>query len=385
MSLVISLEIIDPHLTHCNLTPQPAFARRPSPVEWTSAISFGSAPTIGTMYEISNPHVKFLYYLAKFCGLAPFELQNNLISCDSWRNTIWPFGWSLILLSGIGITTIETARSFTTSGINLIILSDLTINYLTYAGALSCLLTFVGKRDKIVDIVRRFINNGFSKPCGAELYKRRALLVAICSVVFIVTEYSISLAFRYTSHIPINNRGTYTELFAIKYCSFVFHYVIVIFVNVVLSIEYRIRILNESIASLTISASAWEQSQGPRQRPLASFRCILSSPADGANIKPTVKFERIEEIHDEICDLADKTMQLFSFPLIIVNGIYCFRLIATLFYNFNIAVQMYVTKDLGPILVFSAISISTLVMLLELFVVAFVCASLQKSVSSHQI
>lgn len=315
---------------------------------------------MGKMSGSSSPYIKFLYYLAKFWGFAPFELRNNGISCESWRSTVCSLICCLICFSGIVKITIEIVSDYHAAGINLLKFSDFTNTYVSATGAMISLLTFVTKRKKIVDIVRLFIEfDGVLKSCGTgqfhgEIFKRRAWLAATYSVVLIFSEYSSAITYRYfVNKTDLYINSAFTVFLAHEMCNFVFHYMIVIFVNVMLLISRRISVMNNTIA------------------------CLCEG-------RPTVdKFEMIEEMYEKINEITDKTMKLFSVPLIIVSGLYSLKIMVLVYFN-SVTARRIITPLTSLIVVSSTISIGTLLLIFELFAVAFVCDSAQKMVSDHE-
>lgn len=329
------------------------------------------------MGEKSNPYVKFLYYFAKITGLAPFKLRSNVIYCESWRDHLpWSFMCIAICCCGLAITSNDIAKAIIGHSLDIGKIAGAIDIGTKLSAIIMCSIIFSRKRMSIVEIVGSFtefdeIMKSFDTVRDyARVFRVRAIAVAITSFGFITAHY-LCLFLLYITNTMKSD--ILIRFFVVIYGDLLLHHVIVIFVNIGIFVNERYRMINDSLQN--VYASVLDQKRGAHRR-----RRILVANRKAPNSSAKL-IKHIGKLHEKLCEAADKIVKLFAIPLfVIINHNFCIFLYV-LYSTFSIVGILYETQNPQLISMLATCVITILIHILQLFSVAFVCASVQTSVS----
>lgn len=323
----------------------------------------------------SNVYAKLFYRVAKMSGLAPFSLNNNRILYKSSRDYILPIFYTIL---------------FVCEFFNMIIDLDLGIDgavissRIRCVGIPICMIIFLSNSGIIIQTVDTFFEiDDIFKLLGIVYdYKKDfrvcgkifSLWLTVSMTVEIITSVSYVIA---TEQTDLANIWSYILLGNLS--SFINYNTIATFVIVMVFAIERFRSLNESLLHIHDS---------PRQESRVSDRnnpVVRRGLSDTPNVKSELlmKTEIIGKAYDLLCDAIDNTMRLFSLPLLIIIADYFVRILFTI-YGFSKLILSILDKiDLSSNLFFLITLVMIVLIVFNLFAVAFVSTRVQILVSNQ--
>ncbi|XP_020712367.2 putative gustatory receptor 28a [Athalia rosae] len=321
------------------------------------------------MLKTSNAHLTFLYRATKIFGLAPFALKNNMAVEGSAPDVLYPFFAAIFyLLSGIALSYVRLSANFSVND-RLSITTDVLTEQIGTVAVVAVILTNRSKRDVIVDVFNSFVeidrilatlNIRQDYP---GLFRTRARRFGYFYCLISMAENQLSIA-SWIFNDAITARHFLIILVSGNGMYFVFHLVLFLFANIMELITERCEQLNDALSALC----SVERSRTPNSTRLN----VADVGAVGFGRSEALeRLKRIQELHHRVTELIDKTVDLFSLPVLATVGFYFANLVTLSFgiYMFTEVVWMAGTAVLWMI-----------PLVLELYAVAVVSASVQNSV-----
>lgn len=151
--------------------------------------------------------------------------------------------------------------------------------------------------------------------------------------------------------------------------------VVIIFLNVMTTLNKRLRQLNQRLENLYET----ENSEN-----IVNVREIMGIGSDTRYRDSFGKYNavvQIEIVHSLLHNMLEKIVGLFSLPLTAVIGTYSLNILNGFYFTYNILPKLLINLDNTTVLQMAATFTWTLVRVLELFAVAHACSSIQRTVS----
>lgn len=326
----------------------------------------------------TNIYAKFLYYLAKIFGLAPFQLMDNRLSCKSSVDKLCSIINIILFFFGILIVVMVNLKMQNDYVSNVLANGDLFASTVKNLGIITCMVIFILQRENIIKIVDLFFGiDGTFKSLGVkrnceEVFKVRARFIMAWMTVLIIVEI--------TSGIVFVNETQQTDFLSIlhhiivkSFGNLIQHYVVIIFTTIMVNVNDRLKLINSSLSNV----HRFVQKE--------SEICVgTSSTASEIEVDFEIlnNIKKIEIIYDMLCDLIDGTIKLFSLPLLIIIAV-CFSIFLLITYRFyEIGRDFRETENFKSVFAALIVSLIPILMALNLFAIAFVCTRAQTLVST---
>ncbi|XP_020706372.2 putative gustatory receptor 28b [Athalia rosae] len=337
----------------------------------------------------SNPYITFLYYTMKLWGLAPFDLNNNMISLGSWISNVYPIVFVLIFLpAAIGVHQMWTNQNYVGATIWLRNIHGLT-STLCYLAVITTGISIVKNKRIFVELIHLFVKvNGIKITSGLQVdYERKIKILAIMIGFSIIVRIFLNclLVMSIQKYLQLSWLVT---LLLIAYWNFrlVMHLAIISFASVIFLLKANLEKLQLTLMSIFGVGSESIAMNKPRNgtwihRKSANIQVrdeVLKVGADPECIddfKLFQMFDRLEKKYRDLHSLIEMSAKLFSPPMVTIISHYCVNLFANFYYTYNVSkgpttfVQLF-SETIGAQYV-------CLSHLLDLLLIAWVCNAAQ--------
>lgn len=320
------------------------------------------------MSESTNIYAKYLYYLAKIFGLAPFRLMDNRLSDESWADKLCSMINIVLCFFGILIVIIADLKMQAGHISDLAISADLFASTVKHLGIITCIVIFILQKKSIIKIVDLFLDidrkfESFGDVSDREeVFKVRAKFIVAWSTVLITIEITSGIA--YLNIIQLADFMSILHHIIVKsFGALIHHYVVVIFATVMVNVNERLKLIKTSLSNVSRLV------QEERNNIEVDFEI------------PKI-IETIEIVYDMLCDLIDRTIKLFSLPLLIIIAVYFSRFLIIGYHFYEVGRDFHETTNLKAIFVSLIASLTSVIMALNLFAIAYMCTSTQTLVST---
>lgn len=332
----------------------------------------------------------FLYYFAKFWGLAPFAWTSSRPCVGSAKELLYPSILALLCILEFFNTMVNR---LSTDKAGLTTITNIGSNLSNQIGDLTgglYLVTFTIKRRKIVQIINMSYKvDGMLSLLGVEqnykkISKRWATLVGLSSAAIFIVVYGTCL----TYWIPI---GSITLSACYAYVigpldHFIHHHVELLFVIVMDFVRNRYEQLNDRLISvwphepaLGVDLERHDFSRN-REALIADARRHHIIPVYGGVSKPSEKLRIIAELSKILHEITDSVVEVASLPIMLNLTYYFVFSLTVIYYLFITAPTAYATSDYVTMAQLFGGGVWTGLMLCELLAVAAICSLTQKTV-----
>lgn len=347
---------------------------------------------------MENVYAIFLFHFAKFWGLAPFSWGRDRAYVGSSFEVLYPLIITLLSIPQVFITVMNRSKMNYPGRTTMTSVTDALYSHLGNFGAGLCLITFALKRKKLVQIINALykidtmlavldVEQNYEKTS-----KRQAIVVGLSSASNLIVAYGSSIIYWITLGSVTTLWMGYSVLIGTM-IKLVHHHVDLCFVITMGFVRTRYAQLNDRLANVCSPDYKYFYHGGnthwcvlPTDRKtlivasVAEVKKNFVSPGSAKSSKQSDTLRRVAELSANLHEVTDSIVEVVSVP-ISVNLSYYFTLLLTMIYHIFVTTPIaYKTKDYRAIAQLSATSFWMIAVLCELFAVAAVCSSTQKTV-----
>lgn len=336
---------------------------------------------------------RFIYYLAKVFGLAPFKIGKNGIVFKSSIEILYPIVLAALCVTFSIFSTIYENRVEYCVGTFISRIVAVIIANLKVLSIIFFLLTSVFRRKDIAEIFNMLLkcDKTFellgasqdlrNKRIGTSIYVVIAIFVIhILGQTMNIVERLINLEME-----KEENRYTVFNVFQTvfaEWISNVYHIGIIIFVTVLLSVEQRFQQINETF----LKACAFDYGQEP------DFACQTNHEArfestrikvrigDKKSLDASGNVTSIAISHDTLIDVIGKLISLFSIPMVLIICYYSVTITATYYHTLVLSEGLHLMKGSLRLVDLVHVHTNVVIFLVELFCIGTACYKTQETV-----
>ncbi|XP_048512290.1 uncharacterized protein LOC125501160 isoform X2 [Athalia rosae] len=342
----------------------------------------------------SNVYAKFLYFLVKISGMAPFVLENNRVYSFSWKHLIFSTFHVVLCVSRFIEHVLNRSNLKFTDQTVMIQLSNTITAHVSNFGSALFPLIFLLKREKLVKLLRAIQKaDDLLVDLGVEqnyerYFRPRAIGVGLTS--FFIVTYAYGCAVYWYRSQEIDYRGSLLSL-ALIFCPFTFlvsHHGVLLFANAVDFLRIRYEQLNGVLRDI---CSPERPPNDPKRSGFSGRGCgrsrVLPAEVNGEiYIKTTLETERhrrqefrkIGQLSHHLHDLTEQLVDLFSLLIIVSVAHYSAACLTISYQCFVLAVISYDACDSKTVYQLLSILWWLFVVFVELFYIAIACSRIQR-------
>ncbi|XP_048512289.1 uncharacterized protein LOC125501160 isoform X1 [Athalia rosae] len=347
----------------------------------------------------SNVYAKFLYFLVKISGMAPFVLENNRVYSFSWKHLIFSTFHVVLCVSRFIEHVLNRSNLKFTDQTVMIQLSNTITAHVSNFGSALFPLIFLLKREKLVKLLRAIQKaDDLLVDLGVEqnyerYFRPRAIGVGLTS--FFIVTYAYGCAVYWYRSQEIDYRGSLLSL-ALIFCPFTFlvsHHGVLLFANAVDFLRIRYEQLNGVLRDI---CSPERPPNDPKRSGFSGRGCgrsrVLPAEVNGEiYIKTTLETERhrrqefrkIGQLSHHLHDLTEQLVDLFSLLIIVSVAHYSAACLTISYQCFVLAVISYDACDSKTVYQLLSILWWLFVVFVELFYIAIACSRIQRKVRNR--
>lgn len=324
-----------------------------------------------------------LYYMAKVWGLAPFTVTNGHVCIGSSIQVVYPIILLILCILQLIGNLIEESRSTgyeNQSGVSYIS-TILSMHLGNLAGGLF-VITFVLKRRKIVEMINALLkidsllsSSGFHRD-NEKYWKSRIIAVGSMSCITIVTFFGTNISHLHITGGLYDVWTSFLVLMGTWIILIQFHGIIV-FVIALDLIEKRYQQLNDRFSNVCTNVDI-VRTRGAWNIALEDTRARRTRINPRDDRKPLESLRKLEDLHDNLRDTTDNVLDIFGVPIVGSLAYYFLTMLAIFYFIYADSLTPFNADYQATIL--TNISSWMVVTLTELFAIAAVSSSLQKTV-----
>ncbi|XP_048505154.1 uncharacterized protein LOC125499774 [Athalia rosae] len=346
--------------------------------------------------KVSDPCITIMFYIAKFWGVAPFNLKNNRLSHGSWINNVYPIIFILLLL----VITIFVVKSWDgvqypgqtpwTSTI------DVLSFYVGYLAILACVIRVMRNKKSIIEINELLIK--IKEPTivsGRELgYKKKLKILTLQTGFSIIMRIFFDSLSSVAVVVDLDNFLLLAMGFMHKIMLVTLHVVMIIFLGIIYFSKHYFESLNHTLSNICgskcESITAQSRRGGQVDEKSADTRVrnvvIAGIEADFGAINDLKSIQILIQIEREYLDirtLIEKTVTFFSPLLLLIIADYTSEVFLAIYYIYNLVYNSSVATDHKILVTKVGGALSWLLPKVSgLWIIAHVCHSVQEAANS---
>lgn len=341
---------------------------------------------VTVMKEQRTQYVMFLYYVAKLFGLAPFTVTNNRAYVGSSEQVIYPLALSLSCVPAFIKIATQKTSDHDEHETDITSLSETVARILGSLGSVVFLMIFVLKRRKLVGILNAFQKfDDVLRTVGVEqnhekCFKSLAIIIGTASCIITLVVYVSDVTF----DLLMVESPTLSMILLVvinSWITLVQYHATLVFIITMELIRQRFHQINDLFSNICTDVDV------TRSRYVLNIvhqgtgeTRICMNPALRGDLKPLERLRQIEQLHDNLRRLTDAVLELFYMPIMGALAFYFTIILDVCYYIYAASSTILKPHNYRETVGSVALICWLLVTVVELFVMASVCASIQKTV-----